>query len=228
MDVNVDKKALLKTLIIFIIYVSYTTIFSAILNLLNIGNNILGMFLIDVIFLIGIVLYYKNKIKDSFYKFFKKRTILKNILFVIKWVIILFAITLIEGMIYEAIFPNYVIDDNTKTVYSLADISACYTIFKTMIFAVVAEELVFKQAIRETIQKNCVFIIVSGLLYSIMNVAYSNFSIATVADFIQCFIFFSVLSYVYIKEEDNIISIMVIKFCYNLIPLSVLLLGLGG
>lgn len=225
---NLGKRELLKTIILFIIYASYTTIFSTILGLFHVDVSILSLFLIDVVFLIAIVFFYKNKIKNNFNSFFTKRSILKNILFIIKWVVILFIITFIEGVIYEAIFPNYGIDDNTKTVYSLADMSAYYTIFKTMIFAVVAEELVFKQSIRNVIQNSTVFIIISGLLYSIMNVAYSTLSVATIADFIQCFIFFSVLSYVYLKEEDNIISIMIIKFCYNLIPLAILLLGLGG
>lgn len=225
---NLQKKELSKTLILFIIYASYTTIFSSIFNLLHMENTVLGIFLIDIVFLIAIVLYYRKKIKEDFSSFFKKRSFFKNVLFILKWILILFVITFIEGMVYEIIFPNYEIDDNTKTVYNMVDISAYYTIFKTMIFAVIAEELVFKVSIRNVIGKPIMFIIISGLLYSVMNVAYSTLSIATIADFIQCFIFFSVLSYLYIKEKDNIISIMIIKFCYNLIPLTVLLLGLGG
>lgn len=146
---------------------------------------------------------------------------------VLKWVLLLYGVTIIGGMLTELTLGSIDADDNTVALYSLLNVSTIYTIFKTMIFSVIVEELVFKKAIRDVIDNDILFVIVSSFIYAFMNVAYSSFTIVSLADFIQSFVSAAILSIVYIKYDNNIFIVMLIKFVYNLIPLTIMLLGIG-
>jgi len=74
---------------------------------------------------------------------------------------------------------------------------------------------------------NILFIVISALIYGLMNVAYSNLDLVAVAAFISYFLVGCVLAFIYTKT-DNIIIIMLIKFIYSLIPLTILLTGVGA
>ncbi len=225
---NKEIKQLLKLITIFLVYFIYTTVISNILGIFKINDEVIISFIADLIFFLGIVILYKDDLKKGFIKFIKNYSFLKKVLFVIKWVVILFTINIIGGVITEIIHPSLTEDGNTNAIYSLASISTFYTIFKTLIFATITEELLFKKSIREVITNNIAFIIVSGLIYALINIMYTDITVLTVIDLFQYFIFSSVLSYIYVKNEDNIVMPMIIKFFYNLIPLTILLLGIGA
>lgn len=220
-------KPLLKLILIFIVYFIYTTVVSKIMNLLGINNEIAILFVADFIFLIGMIFVYKRDIKEGFNSFKNSHTILNTIFFIIKWVVILFAINIVGGMITEIIFPALTENGNTSAIYSLSDLSTLYIIFKTLIFASVAEVLVFNKTIRELISNNIVFVVTSSLIYALINVMYTDISFLTIIDLTQYFIFSSVLAYLYVRNKDNIFVPMLIKFSYNLIPLTILLIGIG-
>lgn len=221
---------LLNTIIIFIAYLFYTQVLSKILGLMSINDSVTQMFISDLIFLLGIIIFYKKKIKSSFNIFVKEYRLIKKITVILTWVVGIFFINILMGIITEFLFPEVasVMDDNSDAIYNLFSVSSIYTIFKTMIFAVVAEELVFKQAIRDVFTNNIVFVVVSSLIYVIMNFAYANFNQSGILiDMLGYLMFAVVTSIAYIKNNDNIFIVMLIKFFYNLVPLIILILGLG-
>ncbi len=222
---------LLKTIIVFIVYLFYTKFISAFFNMIGLTDSIMQMFIADLLFLIGIVLVYKDSIKQGFLDFKNNYKTSKKITVVLKWTVIIFVVNMLMGMLTELFFPNAVAggDDNANAIYSLFDISSIYTIFKTMIFAVIAEELVFKKAIRDVFKNNILFVIISGLIYVMMNFAYTDLTQSYIwMDMLGYFMFAVITSIAYIKNNDNIFIVMMIKFLYNLLPLTIMILGIGA
>jgi len=225
--VNEKIKPLLKLLLIYLVYFSYTTIISYSLKVFGITNDIVLSFISDIIFLIGIIVLYKDSLKNGFIEFFEKYKMSKKVLFILKWVAILFGINIIGGIITELLVPNLLEDGNTTKIYSIASLSTIYTVFKTLVFTSLAETLVFQKSIREVINNNTLFIIVSSLVYSLINVMYTDISLLTIIDMVSYFVFSSMLSYIYIKNNNNIVVPIIIKFFYNLIPLSLMIISIG-
>ena len=222
---------LLKTIIVFIVYLFYTKFISAFFNMIGLTDSIMQMFIADLLFLIGIVLVYKDSIKQGFLDFKNNYKTSKKITVVLKWTVIIFVVNMLMGMLTELFFPNAVAggDDNANAIYSLFDISSIYTIFKTMIFAVIAEELVFKKTIRDVFKNNILFVIISGLIYVMMNFAYTDLTQSYIwMDMLGYFMFAVITSIAYIKNNDNIFIVMMIKFLYNLLPLTIMILGIGA
>lgn len=225
---NKKLKPLLKLILIYLVYFVYTTIITSVLKIFGISNEIVLVFIADLVFFIGITILYKNDLKDGYNKFVKKYSFSKKILFVLKWVAILFGINIIGGIITELLIPNLLEDGNTTSIYSFASISTVYTVFKTLVFAPIAEELVFKKTIRELISNNIIFIITSSLVYALMNIMYTDITLLTIIDMISYFMFSCVLSYIYVKNDDNIVMSMIIKLFYNLIPLVLMIISIGA
>lgn len=224
---NQKIKSLLKLLSIYVAYFIYTTLISSVLSIFGISDEITLMFISDLVFFMCVIILYKDTLKEGYKRFEKNYKPSKRIFFVLKWVAILFGINMIGGIITELIFPGLTETGNTATIYSIASTSTAYIIFKTLIFATVAEELVFKKAIRELISNNVLFIITSSLVYALINIMYTDITYLTLIDMISYFLFSLVLSYVYVKNDDNIVMPMAIKFCYNLIPITLMLISLG-
>lgn len=220
-----NNKSLLKLIIIYLIYFSYTTVVSYSLKVFGISNEVVLIFISDLLFLIGISYLYKDNLKECFYRFTKNNS--KKGLFILKWVAILFGINMLGGIITELLVPNLLEDGNTSVIYSIADNSTLYIVFKTLIFAPIAESLVYQKSIREVINNNTLFIIISSLVYALINIMYTDITMLTTIDMISYFIFSSVLSYIYIKNDENIIYPMIIKFFYNLIPLILMIMSIG-
>lgn len=225
---NEKLKSLLKILSIYVAYFIYTTLISSTLSVFGISGEVTLMFISDLVFFASIVTLYKDELKEGYKKFEKNYKPSKRIFFILKWVAILFGINMLGGIITELFFPGLAETGNTATIYSLASVSTAYIIFKTLIFATVAEELVFKKAIRELISNNTLFIITSSLVYALINVMYTNINYITLIDMVSYFLFSLVLSYVYVKNDDNIVMPIAIKFCYNLIPITIMIISMGG
>jgi len=117
-------------------------------------------------------------------------------------------------------------DENSNAIDNLFGISTIYTLFKTLVFATIAEELLFKKSIHECISNKIIFIIVSGLIYSTLNIVFSILTFEFLfIDFLPYFLFSTVLSIAYLNNDNNIIVVILIKFFYNLIPTILLLMG---
>jgi len=217
--ISQKKESILKFVIIFGIYLVYTKLFALLM-----GDSLITSFVGDITFLFGIVILYQTVLIKDF-KSFLKYNIGKKIGIVFGGALAIFALNIVGGMITELLFPNqFEIDENTDALYQL---EMAHAVFKTIIFAVIAEELVFRKAVRDVVENNFLFVIVSSLLYALMNIAYaSSLDLNASVDLIQCFLFGVLLSSIYVKT-DNVVVIMLIKFVYNLVPLTIMILGLG-
>lgn len=218
------KNKLIKTSLIFIVYLFYVQIISMIF-----GNGLFIMFVSDLLFLIGIVYVYHQNLKDDFYKLCEQK-LWKQILYAFLLAIGLFVVYMLAGVVLTSIFPEMGVEDgNTTAIYSIYSIAAVYTIFKTLIFATIAEELIFKESIRDLISSDALYIIVSSFIYAFMNIMYDNLSSMSTWLYLIPYLIFGILSnIIYVKKDSNICFVVFIKFFYNLIPLTVLLIGLGG
>ena len=118
--------------------------------------------------------------------------------------------------------PKIWIEDET---FDSNTLNLTYKIFKTMVFAIVAEELIFRESISDVIKNKWVFILVSASVYTLINFAFVGFSSKTIVlDILSYFLPALLFSYAYTKYNNNIILLMLIKFTYQLVPLTLLLI----
>lgn len=219
---------LTKMFLIFFVYFLYSMYAEKIFNFIGLNDTILIKFLADILFMAFIVFIYRNNLKEDL-KFFKKTSIKKIIMLVLLWVIILFGANIICGIITDIISPGYNSDENTEAVYNLYSISTWYTIFKIMIFGTLAEEILYRESIRDNVKNPLLFVIISSVVYTFLNVFFAGVSEGFEIISILLYLTPAVIcSIAYLKFDNNILIVSLIKFIYNLIPLTVLLLGLGG
>lgn len=226
---NLNKETIMKTVLIFIAYFAYTMVISSFCGLVGIVDSIQVSFIADLLFAFFIVYLYKDDIKKGYVSFIKNNSFGKRFLIVFSGVIALLSINIFGGVISDFLFSDIdSFDQNTTNIYELASMSAVYLIFKTLIFASVVENIIFRVCIRKLTKNNYVFIIASGLIYALVNVMYSNFSFIIFVDIIQYFLISVILSYIYVKNKDSIYPVILVLFSYNLIPLMILLFGIGA
>lgn len=87
----------------------------------------------------------------------------------LKYWLIAILIMMISNLLIAQFTQNQVAS-NEQAVQDLFEISPIYVFFSAVIFAPIVEELVFRQAIRNIIPKNIIFIIVSGLVFGGLHV----------------------------------------------------------
>ena len=214
----------LKTILVFLVYFIYVNCFTSLL-----GNNVSTIFVADLLFLVMMVILYKDSIIKSF-DTLKKKKIGKEIGISIWYAFVLLICYMVVGMILMEIFPEMEsFDGNTTAIYSIYSLDTIYTIFKTLIFAAVAEELLFKESIRSIIKPNVLYVLISSVIYAFVNIMYNDLSLTiTWLNMIPYLVFAILLNIIYVKNDNNICLVMMVKFFYNLIPLAVLLSGLGA
>lgn len=223
----IDNGKLIKTLLVFICYFLYSNITSIILSTFKVTNTTLVSFVADILFLIGIVFAYRNNLKSDLETLKKDYSIVKIAKTVVAWVVIIFIFNILMGALTEALFPNLAVDDNTNAITLLSNISTSYTIFKTMIFAVIAEELLFRESISDVVKNKYIFIVLTAIIYTLLNFIFVGFdSKIIVMDILSYFLPALLFSAAYVKNKNNVIILMLIKFFYNLIPLIILLFEL--
>ncbi len=220
------KDKLMKLFLVFFVYFAYTMYASSLFGMLGIGDNILASFIGDIIFSAFVIYTYRKNLKSDFKK--TKKLSLKNlILTILKWVALVFVFVIVCGFITEIIFPNQNNDANNAAIYNLYSISTWYTIFKIMIFGTLVEEILYRESIRDNVKNNFLFVLISSVVYTFMNTIFVGFTEgAAVLGILTNFLPAIFWSIAYLKNNDNIILLSLIKFTYNLIPLTILLLGL--
>lgn len=227
--ITINKFGVMKTLLVFIAYFAYTMVINCILGVFGINDPIQVSFVADILFAFVIIFIYRNVISKSFSDFRKSNSFFKRFMIVLFGVITLFIINILGGVCGEILFSNMNdVDQNTTMIYELADMSTVYMIFKTLIFASVVENIVFRVSIRELTTNNIMFVVSSSLIYALVNVMYSEFSMFIFVDMIQYFLISMFLSLIYIKNKNSIYPVMLVLFFYNLIPLTILLFGIGA
>ena len=216
--------SLFKTLFLFIFYLFYVKIVSSIF-----GTTELSMIFADLLYLAVIVYCYKDKLKECRKKMFKKN-IGKQILRAIGYALLLFVIYMAVGAVLFSFYPELgASDGNTEAIYSIYSVAAVYLIIKTLVFATIAEELLFKEAIRDIIKPNVLYIIISSFIYAFVNIMYDDLTLVVTWLYMIPYLLFAILlNIIYVKNDDNICLVFLIKFFYNLIPLAILLSGVGA
>lgn len=211
------NNTLFKTLIVIILFFTYTFIFNALFTILHIDNPSLTMFISDLIFLVGIIYAYKKTLKQDIRTFKIKEkavTIFTGLI-----AVLLFGFLINE--LLTLIYPEKLSDNNFSTLSSL---NPLYVIFKVLIFSTIAEELVFHKAIGETMNNKVAFIFISTIIYTIANIVYWDLTlVSSWLNAINYFVIYLILSVIYVKCHNNIIPVMIIKLLYNLFPLIILL-----
>ena len=134
--------------------------------------------------------------------------------------IILNAFTALLAQVFNS---NVLMDDNTASIQVLANQSMIYTIFKMMIFGVVAEEILFRESLNKVLTNNILFVFASTIIYTGMHFVFvgAPTSIFQVLPYIFLAI---LLGTIYVKNDRNIVLVMLIKFTYQLVPLTLLLI----
>lgn len=214
-----SQDQILRTVLFFILYFIYSQVFTSLF-----GSSILVNFIADLVFLVAIVFAYRDNLKEDIKDLKKNYTVGKIIKTILCWVAIIFVFNIAMGMLTDLISPNASLDDNTEALRALLKDSFGYTIFKTMIFAVVAEELLYREAVHDVIKNKWLFILASSVIYTLLNFAWTGFSSNTILnDVLSYFLPAILFSYAYYKNDSNILVLMLIKVVYQLIPLAVLI-----
>ena len=215
---------LIKIFAFFFVYFLYSTYSLTIGHAIGIQNDLITMVITDILFLVVIVIAYKDNIMKDLKMLKEEYTIGKIFKTIIIWVIALFILNIVMGALTDLIAPGLAIDNNTDALWNMSKV---YTVFKTLIFSVVAEELLYRESLRDIIDNNVVFVITSVIIYTLMHFIFAGLPESNVLIYIMIYFIPAILfSLAYIKNKSNIIILMLIKFTYNLIPLAILLLGL--
>lgn len=215
------KMNILKALIIFFAYFIYSKLIT-----INYKENILMFFIADIVFSIAVILLYKENILKAYKQLKTKYSLKKIVKTIIKWTIIIFTTLLIISIITNIIFPNIGIDNNTSAIDNLYKESYLYAIFKILFFAIVTEELMFRESLNKIVKNDILFIVVSSIVCFITNIAWiplGNNTVEITANTISNFIPGLLFSICYVKNNRNIVLSMLIKMIYQFIPLLILL-----
>ena len=212
---------LTRTLMVILSYFIYTKILFTFFEVFNFGNpydNWIFSFVSDLIYFVCIFYLYRRTfatdIKDL------KKDFWKKFLIGIKWLVIALIAQMVVAIIILPFFPS--VTDNDAAIM---DLPVVYMIFKTMIFSIIVEEIVFKKSIRDVIPNKVMFIVVSSLFYGIMNVIYTDFSSSLkLLNILPYIVSSAIMGILYVKT-NNISLVMLVKFTYNLLPLTAALLG---
>lgn len=225
---NIQNFDVIKTIIVLVAYFTYNLVISSLLMVIGLNSSISSFFISDLLFLLGVIIIYRQDIKTDFKSFNNEGKISKKILTVLFWILMIFVVNLLFGAITNGMFDSSQ-DSNTSALYSLGQESLVYMVFKTLVFSIVAEELVFKKSISKVINSKILIVILSSLFYAIANIIYCDLtSLPVWIDALGYFVIYLITSIMYVKHNNNIFLVMIVKFFYNLIPLAIMFKMIGG
>ena len=216
-----EESPLNKVILLYVIYFLYTMLGSMLASKLNISNSAYIMMPADVLFLVFSVIMYKDNLKNDFQKL-KETKFLKTIGIILLGIISIILLNGIMGVITDIIVPDLNMDSNTSAMLSLLRTSPIDAFFKVLVFAPIAEEILFRESISTCVKDNILFIIFSALIYTMMNFIF-NSSTLTLVDLLVYFVPALLFSFIYVKNNRNIIIVMIIKFVMQFIPFIMLL-----
>lgn len=212
------SETLLKTVSLYLLYFLYTYFASTIISLLPMINEQVIMAVLDVLFILIAIFCYREELKEDLNLLktkYKKGQIIKIVLL---GVVTMIALNVFTAFLAQVFHSDVLMDDNTASIQVLANQSMIYTIFKMMIFGVVAEEILFRESLNKVLTNNILFVIISTIIYTGMHFVF----VGAPTNIFQVlpYVFLAILlGTIYVKNDRNIILVMLIKFTYNLIPL---------
>ena len=212
------SETLLKTVSLYLLYFLYTYFASAIISLLPMINGQVIMAVLDILFIFIAIFCYRGELKQDLEELKTKYKTGRIIKIVLLGVVTMIALNAFTALLAQVFNSNVLMDDNTASIQVLANQSMIYTIFKMMIFGVVAEEILFRESLNKVLTNNILFVIISTVIYTGMHFVF----VGAPTNIFQVlpYVFLAILlGTIYIKNDRNIILVMLIKFTYNLIPL---------
>ena len=217
------NNSLIQAVLVYLIYFLYTVVASSLVSSLNVTNSAYVMMPADILFAIFAVFMYRKQLKECVGKL-KEKKALKIISSVFVGVVSILALNLVMGIISSIFVPEYSMDSNTEAMLGLLKQSPVYAFFKVLIFAPVAEEILFRESISNCTKNNVLFIFLSAIIYTGMNFVFSTDAL-TFLDLLIYFLPAVLFSFLYVKNDRNIIVVMMIKFIMQFVPFIILLLG---
>ena len=177
------------------------------LDIINNMTGIISFVSLTIIAAIFITIYHKRIIDDT--KRLTKKDIISILISSIAWIIINFMISnLMQKLNIDM--------NNQDTVNAALENSKIFTMLTVIIFAPLAEEIVFRYSLSTIIKNNIMFIIISSIIFG----AFHTLNISIIL-YIAMGIVFSVI---YIKTDKNIMAPTLVHLINNLIAIISMLM----
>lgn len=217
-------KNILKTIILFLLFFSISSIPIELFNLdiekFSELETIIYSFMCNIAFLIIIVICYFKTLKKDFKPFF--RNFINNFEEAFKYYFIGLIIMIVSNLIITFGLENG-IANNEQTIRSLIDIAPIIMLFEVSLYAPIAEELLFRRSIRSIFKNKWIYVLVSGFIFGSLHVI----NITNLTDLLYLIPYCSLgfaLSYIYAKT-DNIYSTISVHMMHNTITILLYFLG---
>lgn len=219
------RKEYIKTLSVFLIFIFYNIVFNYIFEFVGIRNAITKSFISDILVFGIILVIYRSVMKNNLIQYKKNYDFKSSIKIIIKTLLIMVICNIALSFLANIILGDEI--DELNAIQSLVNQSIPYLIFKSLFFSSIVETLVFQYSIKQIINNKFIYIIISSLIFMLMNLIYLDFnSRYLVFDLLSYFIMSLIFALTYIKT-DNIYFIIIIKILYNIIPLIANIIMLG-
>ena len=154
------NNSMIRAVVLYLVYFLYTVVASSLVSALYVANTAYVMMPADILFAVFAVFMYRKGLKECVQKL-KKKKVLKIIGSVVIGVVAIFALNIIMGAVTDIFFPGYAVDSNTGAMLDLLKQSPVYAFFKVLIFAPVAEEILFRESISSCVKNNVLFIFIT-------------------------------------------------------------------
>lgn len=207
-------KKLLLTLFVLLIYFIFLLKFSSTkLSFINFLSYLIFLIIIIFIYHKDLKKYYKELKKD------KKKTKSLLLYFVIFFLISTVLSNIILNIVEQNTNIDFNVDASSQTIFSLFKIfptGTLFVVFFTCIFIPFVEELVFRKSLRDVINNNIMFIIVSSLISWYFQVSLLNPSLPEFILAISTLLNSIFASFIFIKK-DNILYSILPRMMYNIV-----------
>ena len=228
-------KDLLLVLISFLLYFTFSMIFSYIFRLLNINIKDLkpivlnGILVLSDLIFIGIMfLIYKKELIKEFKEFISNKG---------KWFIKYIGIFLISVLVMGILnvllskITNMDMSENEDQIRRLIKLLPIYMTFSTVVYAPFIEELLFRKCIRKVIKGNdkytkIAYVLISAIIFGLLHVITIDASFYDLLMGIPYMVVGLALAYIYLKT-DNLFGSMQFHFMHNTILLIIQLMMRG-
>ena len=219
------RKEYIKTLSVFLIFIFYNIVFNYIFEFVGIRNSITKAFISDILVFGIILVIYRSVMKNNLIQYKKNYDFKSSIKIIIKTLLIMVICNIAISFLSYFVLGDEI--NELNAIQSLVNQSIPYLIFKSLFFSSIVETLVFQYSIKQIINNKFIYIIISSLIFMLMNLIYLDFnSRYLVFDLLSYFIMSLIFALTYIKT-DNIYFIIIIKILYNIIPLIANIIMLG-
>ena len=175
-------KSIITTVVLFVLQITHSTIFAAIISLLFYGN--FHLFNIDMkidqeilittfssfLFMIFMIIFYRKTLKKDFNDF--KENYKKHLKFGVKYWLLSVFIMIISNIAIQMIYPG--VAENEQIVSAYTKTFPLCMLFCNVIYAPIVEELIYRKSIRDIFNNDFLYILFSGLIFGYIHTALSS------------------------------------------------------